>query len=543
MDERELALRYLALFRGYSKCFGRFVAAGHLASHKVTGSAETVKRAPDVSDVLRHLRGEARMGMIPLRDDNTVSFCAIDHDAYGENIDHTIIAKQVIDLPLILTRSKSGGAHLWMFSSTPMQAPIVIKTLKHWVTELGWAPKTEVFPKQAERANADDIGNWINLPYFGAFTDNPQCTALVAVRKDNTTRTLTLEEFLSCAEKASPPDKYLNESAMRVRARNPKSSDVLFSDGPPCIQSIFVSASKNGWSEGSRNNTLWHIGVYLARQGHNEAALVRKLSEMNKTNWVYEQPPDKFTVPPLGLEDKEIAAIARSVSRKEYGYKCNEEPMKELCNHNLCKLRTWGIGTKPEVEMADEISAFVTIEGNPAHWFFSYGDRRVHIDNAEVLLTAKKFRVAVTNATGRSFPLLPDQVHNKLITRLQKDGDVRQQDVEASALYALESSLADFIVDAPGDSLEDVVQGKVFTSTDGFIYMRGDAFFKYLQRARNQVRSKQQAIAELQQAVGLEYGDKVMPRIKGRQVRMWRVPASFIEKETRPDKELPGDVM
>lgn len=554
MDEKELALRYLALFRGYSKCFGQFTAAGQLTSHKVTGSAETIKRAPDVNDVLAHLKGTKRMGMIPLRDDNSVNFCAIDHDAYKENINHELIARQIINLPLILTKSKSGGAHLWMFSKTPLPAAKVIKCLRHWVNELGWSPKTEVFPKQSERAGATDIGNWINLPYFGWLSDAPQCTALVASKADATCHVLTLEEFLTLAENATPPDKYVEDAALKVRSKNPKSSEILFADGPPCIQSILEAASKEGWSEGSRNNTLWHIAVYLSKQGHDESKLLRKLEDMNKTNWEFQNPirgeKDKYetlTVPPVGLQDKEIAAIARSASRKDYGYKCQDEPMKGLCNHSLCKLRTWGVGSggrKGELENA--ITSWVTIKGNPAHWYFSYGDVRVHIKTARDLANAKAFKIAVMNATGLAFPDIPEKVFGPMITEFIENGDMREAPSETQTRVQVQMYLAQFIVDNPGDSMEDVTKGKAYEHEDGYIYMRGDPFYKYLARNNSELSrivSRNEMLSWLEEDMNLEYGNELQPRIKGKQTRVWRLPAENFLAAQRAPSPLPGDVM
>jgi hypothetical protein len=554
MDDRELALRFLTLFRGYSKCFGQFTAAGQLTSHKVTGSAETIKRPPDVNDVLAHLRGQKRMGMIPLCDDNTVSFCAIDHDAYGENINHDTIAKQVAHLPLILTQSKSGGAHLWMFTKTPLKAAHVIKCLRHWVNELGWSPKTEVFPKQSERANSDDIGNWINLPYFGALSDKPACAAIVAEPDNQSTRTLTLEQFLRVAENSSPVEGYVEEAALKVRSRSPKSADILFSDGPPCIQSILAAAAKEGWSEGSRNNTLWHIAVYLSKQGHDEAKLKAKLDEMNKTVWEYKHPiPGKkdkefetLQVPPIGLADKEIAAISRSASRKDYGYKCSDEPMKGLCNHSLCKLRQWGVGSgnRPG-ELEHAITNWVSIQGNPAHWYFSYGDRRIHIKDANALVSARAFKVAIMNATGMSFPNIPDKVFGPMIQDIMENGEFRQATPETTYRYQVAEHLSQFINENPGDSMEDVTQGKAF-ETDGYYYLQGESFRRYLKRHDSELEkrfNKNEMCDAFEADLGMEYGDDLRPRIKGKQVRLWRVPADAFTTYKKKPAELPGDVM
>jgi hypothetical protein len=56
------------------------------------------------------------IGIVPIRDDATCVWGAIDIDLDKEpNL--TVLAKQVhkLELPLIVCRSKSGGAHLYLF--------------------------------------------------------------------------------------------------------------------------------------------------------------------------------------------------------------------------------------------------------------------------------------------------------------------------------------------------------------------------------------------------------------------------------------------
>ena len=90
----------------------------------------------------------------------------IDVDQYP--LDHKKIITDIRkkELPLIVCQSKSLGAHIFLFSKTPAPAVTFQKVLKNLSATLGFAG-TEIFPKQTKLIGADDVGSWLNLPYFG----------------------------------------------------------------------------------------------------------------------------------------------------------------------------------------------------------------------------------------------------------------------------------------------------------------------------------------------------------------------------------------
>ena len=142
--------------------------------------------------------GRARgLGTIPLLDDGvSVTWAAIDID--DNQIDHAQLELEVreLDLPLLVCRSKSGGAHCYLFLVTPVPAKNVVEALKNWSAALGY-PGVEIFPKQTRREVDEETGNprpgnWINLPYYGAETTDRYCV--------NRGDLLSLGQFLDVAE-------------------------------------------------------------------------------------------------------------------------------------------------------------------------------------------------------------------------------------------------------------------------------------------------------------------------------------------------------
>ena len=128
------------------------------------------------------------LGIIPINEDNQCVWGCVDIDSYA-GFDH----KQLIDkikqfkLPLAVCRSKSGGAHVFLFSAKPVAAERMRDKLTEIKTLLGYGG-SEVFPKQIQLKSSDDTGNFLNLPYFGG-----EDTTRYAFRYDG--EAATLEEF------------------------------------------------------------------------------------------------------------------------------------------------------------------------------------------------------------------------------------------------------------------------------------------------------------------------------------------------------------
>jgi hypothetical protein len=165
----ERAARFMALFAGLERAFGQYTVPPGTkadAKGKVEGRAKTVTdRDLTLADWEAHLAGKHGLGIVPLRDDSTCMFGAIDIDVYP--VDHREIygdCKQY-DLPLVLCRSKSGGVHGYVFLSEPVPALLLRRKLTEWAAAVGF-PDAEVFPKQDALADGE-FGNWINLPYAG----------------------------------------------------------------------------------------------------------------------------------------------------------------------------------------------------------------------------------------------------------------------------------------------------------------------------------------------------------------------------------------
>jgi len=190
--------KFKNIFEGLDRAYGQYKSADSKTNGKLGGQAFIRKDLVHDSLWIKHLEGEEpALGIIPITDNSTCRWGCIDVDTYP--LEHKDIIKNIekLHLPLVVCRSKSGGAHLFLFTTDWISASLMRSTLMEWAGELGHAD-CEVFPKQIEiRADRGDTGNYLNLPYHGG--DN---TNRYAFNIDGS-GAATLDQFFSLYDKKS----------------------------------------------------------------------------------------------------------------------------------------------------------------------------------------------------------------------------------------------------------------------------------------------------------------------------------------------------
>ena len=130
--------KFKQIFSGLDRAYGQYIP-GNLKNGKQGGNAFIKKSTVTDSLWSDHVEGkEPSLGIIPIRDDSTCSWGCIDVDTYP--LDHKKIIKNIqkLNLPLIVCRSKSGGAHLFLFTKEWITASLMRNTLMLWAGELGY---------------------------------------------------------------------------------------------------------------------------------------------------------------------------------------------------------------------------------------------------------------------------------------------------------------------------------------------------------------------------------------------------------------------
>ncbi len=456
--------RFMGLFRGNSRSFGQF-------HPKRKTRMETEKSAPSIENFKEHIVGAVGIGVVPIRDDGTCYFGAIDidrHDKSKPEINLETIRSNVsaMDLPLTVCRSKSGGAHLYLFCSEPIKAKIVIQLLSTWSRNLGF-DGAEIFPKQAILITGDNgeksLGNWINLPYFaGDDTDR-------YAWEDNGKS--SLDFFLTNAESRRIDADFVG-----------KFNSVEHPDAPPCIQAML----KDGVGNGYRNEALYSIVVYLKRAFPDEYR--EKAFDINTS---------VFATP---LPYSEAKKTIDSASRRQYHPKCKEEPCRSHCNPKICLKRKFGISKSEleDVQSEEEMPEFTDLckhTTDPVKWEFKIDGRPIVMVTAD-LMSFPKVRERAAESLVKMIPPLSMKAWNKKLSELMANARVVEAPDDASTAGILRAKLDEFVQKADfGADVNDVEARSMLSrglpvvqDRDGMkvVYFRGSDFVEFLKRTRSE---------------------------------------------------------
>jgi len=456
-----LAARFFQRFSGLERAYGEYKESDGKPNPgmKKKGQAKTIREAATEGNWQAHIDGEIGIGIIPIRDDTTTNFGAIDVDEYKGDL--AVLAREVstLELPLILCRSKSGGAHLYLFTSELVPAELIRNKLMEWAVALGYSG-VEVFPKQTRLANDQDIGNWINMPYY-----NIKDTNRYAIAEG---KQLSVKQFLDLADMLALDKEALQKTAA---IGSEEFQEVLY-EAPPCLQTL----SRRGFGEGNRNNGLFNIAVYL-RKRFGDDDWADRLDTYN----------NKFLDPPLGHQ--EVNIIVRGVRRKAYEYKCNDQPIIEVCNKQICMTRQWGVGTG-ENDPGVVFGSLVKFETDPPLWIWDVDGARIELTTQE-LKDQNRFHNRCIEVLNK-WPLIikPNKWAELVRLKLQ---DVETIEVPEDArpegvmLFHLERYCTGR---AQAKSKEELLQFKPWTESN-LTYFSGTHFKQYCEQQRLRVNERQ----------------------------------------------------
>ena len=347
-----LAERMMRLFDGYREAHGTHGATSTNSSkggkQEIKKTARTV-RSPVTAELWsKHLRGEQPLGIIPVKEDGTCVWSCIDVDRY--DIDLADIARDLEErkLPLRVCRTKSGGAHIFLFLEAPEPAEEVRAAMRKLAATLGWGD-CEIFPKQNKVLEEQgDLGNWLNMPYLSGDE-----TERYGVKK--TMAAYSLEEFLDKAE------------GMKMRLSNlkppKKPVDETLGDGPPCLEIL----TSQGFPDGTRNNGLFALGIFCKKKFGS-----RWKEMMEKYNHSFMNPP---------LTSEEVMMVQKNLERKEYRYSCKDQPLCSHCNSSLCRTRKFGVGVSGAYP---EISGLTKLDTDPPIWFLDIEEQRISLETRQL---------------------------------------------------------------------------------------------------------------------------------------------------------------
>lgn len=496
------------LFKGLTRAHGRYTVTGRDdKKNKVNGKAVTVQNELTDIEWANHLAGKQGIGVVPINDNNQCLFAAIDIDVY--NLDFADVEKKIdaAKLPLVMCRTKSGGLHLYLFLLEPANAVDVRERMIHWAMELGF-PGVEIFPKQDSLAGPEDVGNWINMPYFDAARTMRYC-----IRKGES---LTVDEFVQYAEAKRV---LLEETPDYIE---PAEASVDLKGAPPCLRTLSV----NGVPHGARNNALFNFAVLAKMMDENGDEWPDKVGQFN----------NKYFLPPLPLS--EVNTLVKSIAKRNYFYKCKDTPCRELCNKDLCRKAEFGIGTAGD-DPGIQIDGLSKIETNPPLWIVQIAGARLQLCTEE-LMSQNHFARKCIEAIN-FFPMtLKSPQWKAFLNDLLRDVRIIEAPDDAGIVGQFFYHVEQFCTNrAPANNKDELLLGKPWHE-DGRTYFRSADLMKYLEQQRCKDLKGNAIFAALKQDRDVRHH---FEHLRGKGVNFWSIP-SFEQQEkeftvpTLPEEEF-----
>ena len=446
--------KFKKIFSGLTIAYGQYQPGERGANGKQKGKAFIVRK--NVTDDLwkNHLEGKGpALGIIPITENNDCRWGCIDIDEYDLNHLSLIQSIRSFNFPLIICRSKSGGAHLFLFTKENIPASLMQSKLKQFAKALGYEG-SEIFPKQTEiLVERGDTGNFLNLPYFNG------TKGLRYAINDNGS-SCTLEEFYKLYDVLACGRQEMEKIKIQE-----KKIDEAFPNGPPCLNKL----ASVGFGEGSRNNALFNVAVYY-KQSHPDT-WEDKIVESNS----------KYMEP--ALSNNEVQQLIKSINRKGYDkYRCKDAPINAVCQSRLCRTKRFGVGYGEEqMPMLGNLTKYTS---SPPQWFLDVSETRIEL-KTEQLYSSPLFALACLDQANLVIPVPKPKDWKELFLKhlMQNLQDVEPLE-SLDPINELTSLLQDWTTNRQSArKLDDILNKLAYTDDKReFTYFRMEDFYNFCKR-------------------------------------------------------------
>ena len=325
--------KFINIFEGLSSAYGQFRKDNNRLAVKVEGKSFIEKKPVTKELWQNHLNGTGpNLGVFPLTREGTCKWGAIDIDVNNFDYEDLLNRIRKKKLPLIMFRSKSGRAHVYMFMKDFTPAQEVQLVMKKFAAKLGLGDILDrVYPMQTSLGK-NDFGSWLNMPYY-----NQEETSTCAY-KDNFDGA-TIEEFFEMYDKYVQTDlsQHLVEE-VKQNIKKPKEKtleDFLL----PCTKNC-LRLNNNKIPDENRNDYLLHMYTWSMRAVEKGVKKIPEYSKMDAETLLKYFNQEYMARP---VEEKEIQNTIFKSKDKEYKYLCKKPTITKYCDSSACTRHVCGI--------------------------------------------------------------------------------------------------------------------------------------------------------------------------------------------------------
>jgi len=500
---RSDAERMHELFAGFEHGHGTYGAEERRpGSPKSTikKSARTLREPPSPGLWQQHLDGARPLGIVPIRSGGECYWGVVDVDKY-DGLSHRDIRDRLeqLDVPAVVCRSKSGGAHVFLFLRDPVQATDLIVKLREIAAVLGFGD-SEIFPKQTEiLEDRGDLGNWLNMPYFDAEKTSRYCV-------NEHGRAMSLSAFLDFAESR----RVDRDRFEKILTKMTGLGDDM-AEAPPCLQHL----CRNRIREGEKNNTMFALGV-----------LAKKLSpegwqrKMEEWNHLYMTPPP--------LTSEEMLTIFKSMQRRDYSYTCKKAPLLPHCDKITCSKRRYGVGQAA----APDLASITILDTTPPLFFVRMTSGATVECETDDLLSSRSFQRAALTQLRVLLPMYKQEQWQQRVQECLEEAQVIEAPREASSAGALEELIQQFCTDKhAAQTKEEILLGRPWLDEDvQRHYFRLKDLIDHLERAKFREWTRQKLTQRIRELDGGHH----FFNLKGSGVNVFWLPSAAFSPQTEP---------
>jgi hypothetical protein len=438
-EEDSIELRFAQTFEGYTDSFVKHVPpftvdekSGKLKA-KWVGIAEYRKnsslhpsppagvedesRVPvTLSKYLEHLQGGHGLAISPLFDLNTqekgknvvrknvCNFGIIDVDVYG--IDYFKIVNRLYSFGYKFSAfaSKSGGLHIYFIFGKAESAKDVRAALNKIVELFGFhkiysnaaGSRVEVFPQHDTRAPGVD-DKYVFLPFYNALNDKENMAGKMYGAEG---KMWGLKKAMLNMPKMFTSLKEITDATGKLP----------FADAPYCIQALLLSGVLEDGMH--RNDFLFNTSLYMKLK-YTEGFELKHLQEANE---MLAEPKS----------EADLRAIYNSSMKEGYQLagRCKEQPVCEVCDRSLCKLREFGVGkSRGNMVSTVEFGKIVRVKAEEPYYLWearlagTEEWKTLKINEADGLLEQRHAQVACIKVLNTIPPTVTKQVWEAEVIR------------------------------------------------------------------------------------------------------------------------------
>ncbi len=222
--------------------------------------------------------------------------------------------------------------------------------------------------------------------------------------------------------------------------------------------------------------------------------------------------------------------MIRSAGKKNYSYKCKDQPICDVCNREVCLKKEFGVGGGSG-DPGVNFGPLIKLETDPPTWIWSVDAANIEL-STEQLMDQRRFQMRVLEVLnkitmlikpGKWAALLSEHLAAVQVIAVPKDATK-----EGQLFVHLERYCTSRVV---GASLDELLLGKPFTD-DARTYFSATDFLQYLQQHRVSGVDERKLFTWLRER-GADHHRKT---IKGKNIVYWSVPKFQAQTE---DHDIP----